>query len=83
MLPRVGDFVITKMRVERVAQRGRTKVVSRRKAVTDMIGQMVSGPKNGKVFVKATGIRDIKDKKWIEANFDFIVEVALDDVEEA
>lgn len=79
MLPIVESFVYYPLKVERVARRG--KSISKKKAIVEAVGVVVEGPVNGKVYIKTLAVKNVKGKKWINTNSEFIAEIAMDDVE--
>ena len=81
MLPKKGDRVFFQLRVERVSQDSDTKVICKKKAITEAAGLIVEGPINGKVYIETTGVRELNTKKWIKTDIELIVETTLDDVE--
>jgi hypothetical protein len=81
VIPQVGDLVQFPLKLERVAKRGRTQTVSKKKVVTVAMGTIASAPVDGRYVIRLLAVKKIRCSGW--HGFDELTfeEILVDDVD--
>lgn len=81
MIPQVGDLVEFPLKLERIAKRGKTQTVSRKKIITRGMGSIASPPEGGRYVVRMLAAKRLTKPGW--HGYDELVfeEVFVDDVD--
>lgn len=81
MIPVVGDVVEFPLKIERVAKRGKTQTVSKKKAIVKAMGKVVRGPLNSMMSIELLACKKVRGQKWAPCQSLTFVEVLADEVE--
>lgn len=83
IIPRIGEIVEFPFKIERLAQRGGTKTLSKKIVVTRGMGKIISSINHGRVSVKLLACKKIRSKSWVSAVdvLHRILELAVDDLD--
>jgi hypothetical protein len=82
VVPQPGDVVEFPLKLERVAKRGKTQTVSRRKVTTRCMGRLLGICGGGRVEIQLLAYKKLRGHRWESTTNEMqFVKVLMDEVD--